>query len=195
VRGERLVFEGVSFALGAGEALVLRGPNGSGKTTLLRLLAGLLRREAGTLAWRGREVSEEPEEWRAALCFVGHAEAVKPLLTVSENVAFWARVAGAGDARVAGALERFGLGALAEVPARFLSAGQRRRTGIARLLAAPAPVWLLDEPTVSLDTDSVATLAAVMAEHRADGGLVVAAAHGELGLERARTLAFAGAAA
>ena len=188
MRGERLVFENVSFAVAQGEALVLRGPNGSGKTSFLRLVAGLLRRDAGDLTWRGADVSDDPETWRANLCFVGHLDGIKPLFTVAENVAFWARLAGASDVRVGEALDRFGLAALSDVPARFLSAGQRRRVGLARLVAAPAPVWLLDEPTVSLDAESVANLAAVMKEHRAAGGLVIAATHAELNLDDAKTL-------
>ena len=190
VRGERLVFEALSFVLAQGEAMVLRGPNGSGKTSFLRLVAGLLRREAGALTWRGRDVADDPEAWRADLCFVGHLDAIKPLFTVAENVTFWARIAGAGEFRVGEALERFGLGDLSDVPARFLSAGQRRRVGLARLVAAPAPVWLLDEPTVSLDAATVSTLTGVMKEHRAAGGLVIAATHADLDLADAKTLAF-----
>lgn len=188
VRGERLVFDNVSFSVAQGEALILRGPNGSGKTTFLRMVAGLLRREAGALTWRGEDVSDDPEAWRANLCFVGHLDGVKPLFTVTENVAFWSRLAGADNTRIGDALDRFGLGALSDVPARFLSAGQRRRVGLARLVAAPVPIWLLDEPTVSLDAESVTSLAGVMKEHRAAGGLVIAATHAELNLDDAKTL-------
>lgn len=188
MRGERLVFEDVSFSVAQGEALVLRGPNGSGKTSFLRLVSGLLRREAGELTWRGTDVREDPEAWRADLCFAGHLDGIKPLFTVTENVSFWARLAGKGELRVGEALERFGLADLSDVPARFLSAGQRRRVGLARLVAAPVPVWLLDEPTVSLDADSVSTLAGVMKEHRAAGGLIVAATHADLELDGPKTL-------
>ncbi len=189
MRGERLVFEDISFSIKQGEALVLRGPNGSGKTTFLRLIAGLLRREAGHLSWRGTDVAEDPEAWRAELCFVGHLDGIKSLFTVAENVSFWARLAGKGDLRIGEALDRFGLADLSDVPARFLSAGQRRRVGLARLVAAPVPVWLLDEPTVSLDVESVATLAGVMKEHRAAGGLIIAATHADLNLDDVKTLA------
>ncbi len=172
-----------------GGALVVRGANGSGKTSLLRLLAGLLPPAAGSVLWSGRDVRADRESWGRAMRYVGHRDAVKPLLTVAENVAFQARMAGGGGAlRVGAALEAFGLAALADAPARFLSAGQRRRTALARLLAAPAPVWLLDEPEAGLDSAAAAALAAVMAEHRAAGGVVVAAAHGEPGLAGAETL-------
>lgn len=168
----------------------MRGANGSGKTSLLRLLAGLLPPAAGSVLWSGRDVRADREDWGRAMRYVGHRDAVKPLLTVAENVAFQARMAGGdgGALRVGAALEAFGLAALADAPARFLSAGQRRRTALARLLAAPAPVWLLDEPEAGLDSAAAAALAAVMAEHRAGGGVVVAAAHGELGLAAAETL-------
>ncbi|MDP6952875.1 MAG: heme ABC exporter ATP-binding protein CcmA, partial [Alphaproteobacteria bacterium] len=174
-RGERLVFAGLSFALGPGEALVLRGPNGSGKSSLLRLLAGLLRREAGSLRWQGQDVDADREAWRAAFAFAGHADGIKPPLTVRENVAFWAEMAGSGTDRVAEALERFAITPLAEVPVRFLSAGQKRRTGLARLVAAPRTIWLLDEPSVGLDAAATTSLAALMAEHRAGGGMIIAA--------------------
>jgi len=190
-RGERLVFAGLSFSLGPGEALVLRGPNGSGKSSLLRLLAGLLRREAGSLHWQDHDVNEDREAWRAAFAFAGHADGIKPPLTVRENVAFWAEMAGCGTDRVDEALARFAITPLAEVPVRFLSAGQRRRTGLARLVAAPRTVWLLDEPSVGLDAAATTSLATLMAEHRAAGGMVIAATHIELGLEDAAELVLA----
>ena len=184
------MFAGLSFSLGPGEALVLRGPNGSGKSSLLRLLAGLLRREAGSLHWQDHDVNEDREAWRAAFAFAGHADGIKPPLTVRENVAFWAEMAGCGTDRVDEALARFAITPLAEVPVRFLSAGQRRRTGLARLVAAPRTVWLLDEPSVGLDA-AATSLATLMAEHRAAGGMVIAATHIELGLEDAAELVLA----
>lgn len=188
VRGERGVFAGLDFRLGAGDALILSGPNGSGKSSLLRVMAGLLPPAAGTLVWAERPVDEAPELHRARLHYLGDRDALKPVLSVRENLAFWAGLRGGHD-RVAGALERLGLGRLADLPARLLSAGQRRRLALARLLAAPAPLWLLDEPGVGLDTAGLETLTALVAEHRAAGGRVAVATHQALDLPGAAVLA------
>ncbi|MCH8154165.1 MAG: heme ABC exporter ATP-binding protein CcmA [Proteobacteria bacterium] len=158
VRGERRVFEGLSFALAAGGLLVLTGPNGSGKSSLLRIMAGLLRPAAGALLWDGTPVRDDPDAQAARLQYLGHLDAVKPVLSAAENLMFWAALHGGGAAEVTRALDGFDLGALAEVPGRMLSAGQKRRVALARLLAAPAEVWLLDEPTVGLDAASLARL-------------------------------------
>ena len=186
-RGGRLVFENLSFQVEPGGALLLRGPNGSGKSSLLRLIAGLLRRQAGSLTWQGREVAEEPDDFAKVLHYIGHLDGVKSAFTVAENLAFWCRLFGEAEGLAAG-LACFDLAALAEVPAQFLSAGQRRRLGLARLPAIPRTLWLLDEPSVSLDSASVAELAALIAEHRAGGGMVIAATHVDLGLAAADTL-------
>jgi len=178
VRGERRVFEGLSFALAAGGLLVLTGPNGSGKSSLLRIMAGLLRPVAGALLWDGAPVADDPDAQAARLQYLGHLDAVKPVLSAAENLMFWAALHGGGAAEVTRALDGFGLGALTEVPGGMLSAGQKRRVALARLLAAPAEVWLLDEPTVGLDTASLARLTGAIAAHRAGGGRVVVATHG-----------------
>jgi len=188
VRGERLVFTGLDFALGPGEALILAGRNGTGKTTLLRLMAGLAPCQAGRLGWDDGPVRDEPERHAARLHYVGHLDAVKPALTVWENLEFWARLRGSDGAGARTALARLGLDGLALVPARYLSAGQRHRLSLARLLAAPAVLWLLDEPTVALDGDSIAALMAALAEHRAGGGMVVIATNVDLGDIEAATL-------
>ncbi len=190
VRGERVVFTHLNFRLSSGEALFLLGPNGSGKSSLLRLLAGLLKPAAGQLAWDGRPVSEDREGHAARIHYVGHHDAIKPVLSVLENLRFWARLHApeAGDARAQAALERFGLWHLREVPGKLLSAGQKRRLNLARLLAAEAPVWLLDEPSVALDRASVKTLEAVIAEHRAHGGMVVLSTHADIDLPEAGRL-------
>lgn len=169
-RGGVPVLAGVSFRLRGGEAALLRGPNGSGKTTLLRTLAGLQPPMAG-------EVSVPPEE----VAYAAHADGLKPTLTVAENLAFWAAIYGTGDTR--GAMERFRLAELARRPAGALSAGQKRRLGLARLLVTGRKVWLLDEPTVSLDVASVALFADAVRAHLAEGGIALIATHIDLGLE------------
>ncbi len=185
-RGERLVFAGLSFLLAPGDVLLLTGPNGSGKSSLLRLMAGLGRPEAGTLSWDGAALADDPAAHRARLHFIGHQEAVKPVLTVAETLAFWAGMRGGGD--VAAALARFRLAALADWPCRMLSAGQRRRLALARLVASPAPLWLLDEPTTGLDADAVADLLEAIAAHRAAGGRVALSTHTALPLTAATAL-------
>lgn len=186
IRGERLVFSGLSFRLSAGGALRLRGPNGSGKSSLLRLAAGLARPSAGLIAWNGGDVAADRSGHRARLAYVGHADAVKPALTAAENLAFWAGLRGGGD--VQDALHRLGLGGHAHVAGRFLSSGERRRLALALLAACRAALWLLDEPAVGLDSASVAVLEAMIAEHRRGGGMVALSTHTEMNLGRAETL-------
>ncbi|MEE8187917.1 MAG: heme ABC exporter ATP-binding protein CcmA [Kiloniellales bacterium] len=188
VRGERRVFEGLDFALPAGGALLLTGPNGSGKSSLLRLMAGLLRPAGGALLWDGKPVNQGPEAQRGRLGYLGHLDAVKPILTAEENLSFWAALGGGGAGEVARALEAFALEPLRDVPGRMLSAGQKRRVALARLIAVPAGLWLLDEPTVGLDAESVERLAQAAAAQRADGGRVVAATHIGLDLPGAEEL-------
>jgi heme exporter protein A len=188
VRGERRVFAGLHFAISSGGLLVLTGANGSGKSSLLRIMAGLLRPAGGGLTWDGAPVADDPEAQAARLHYLGHLDAVKPVLTVAENLTFWAALHGGADAEVAAALAAFDLTALAEVPGGMLSAGQKRRVALARLLAVPAEIWLLDEPTIGLDTPSLARLGAAIADHRATGGRVVAATHARLDAEGAETL-------
>jgi heme exporter protein A len=188
VRGGRRVFAGLSFSLAPGEVLVLRGPNGSGKSSLLRLLAGFLAPAGGELLWAGAKVAEDAAAHRLRLHYVGHAEALKGALTARENLAFAAALSGARGAEVAGALEGFDLLALAEVPVRFLSAGQKRRVALARLLAGLRPLWLLDEPGGGLDAASRRRLEQALARHRQGGGLAVLATHGDIAVEDALVL-------
>ena len=190
LRGHRLVFAGLGFALAPGGALVLAGPNGSGKSSLLRLLALLLPPWRGEIRWGGHGVAEEGDAYRARLRYVGHADGVKPVLTCHESLSFWAALDGLPDParRAAAALEGAGLGALAAVPGRYLSAGQKRRLALARLLLAPVPLWLLDEPANGLDAAGLNGLEGALAAHRAAGGMVVVATHTPLALPGAATL-------
>lgn len=176
-RGGRNVVDGLSLRLDSGAALVLTGPNGSGKSTLLRALAGYLRPASGSVRISGAGDDREPSE----VChFVGHLDGIKTHLTAAENLSFWATYLGGSmdlAARVEGALQRFALDPLADIPAGYLSAGQKRRLALARLVAAERPLWLLDEPTVSLDASSVEVLIAAINAHLAAGGMAVIATH------------------
>lgn len=174
-RGGLPVLEGLTFDLAPGQALVLRGPNGIGKTTLLRSLAGLQPPLAGS-------ISAPPE----SVAYAGHADGIKATLSVTENLRFWAEVHGGRD--IAPALAALDLVALAHRPAGALSAGQKRRLGLARLLVAGRPLWMLDEPTVSLDAASVGLFAAVVRAHLAAGGAALIATHIDLGLSEAAVL-------
>jgi heme exporter protein A len=188
-RGLRDVFRGVAFDLAAGDALVLTGPNGSGKSSLLRVLAGLTPAAAGQVLWSGKGVGEDPDGHRARLSYLGHADAVKPALTAAENLAFWIALGGAeAPGRRDRALERFGLARLADMPARYLSAGQRRRLSLARVAALPRALWLLDEPSVGLDEQAQGALVAAVEEHRQAGGIAVVSTHAPLALAGARSL-------
>jgi heme exporter protein A len=185
VRGEREVFRDLSFQVGAGEMLTLVGPNGSGKSSLLRQIAGLLDITSGEIVVEGS--SDDLSVADLAL-YAGHLDAVKAALSVEENLGFWAQFYGVSSQEIATALEAFSLGHLGHLPAGVLSAGQKRRLGLARLVLIDRPLWLLDEPTVSLDTDSISALGGLMQRHLGTGGIVVTATHVDLGVEGARLL-------
>jgi heme exporter protein A len=187
-RGERLVFEALDFSVAPGGALLLTGPNGSGKSSLLRLMAGLTPPLAGALAWDRAAVAGDLGAHRARVHFIGHQDALKPVLTVAETLAFSAALREVSGDRVAPALEAFHLTPLADWPCRVLSAGQRRRLALARLLASPAPLWLLDEPTSGLDDASTRDLLAAIGEHRGSGGMVVIATHQQPPIPSSETL-------
>jgi heme exporter protein A len=172
-RGGRLLFQGLSFALSPGEALRISGPNGAGKTSLLRLIAGLIPPAAGRAALEGLD-----GPLGEAAHFFSHHDAVKGTLTVAENLGFWRAVLGGGGAAIESALAVLGLGDLSGLPARVLSAGQRRRLALARLLVVPRPLWLLDEPAANLDAAGQATLARLINDHLTSGGIAAVAAHG-----------------
>ena len=190
-RGGRVLFSGLSFKAGAGEAVTLTGPNGVGKTTLLRALAGFCPITAGSVVLTDQAGDER--EMAANCHFIGHANALKSALTVNENAFFWARYLGQNTTKVERVLQRFALAELTHIPAGYLSAGQKRRLALSRLMLAERPVWLLDEPTVSLDAASTAMLASVVNDHVAAGGIVIAATHIPLGLASPNELRLAAA--
>lgn len=190
VRGGRVVFAGLHFEAAAGEVLAVTGANGSGKTSLLRMIAGLLIPAEGVVALDGADAELTlPEQAH----YLGHRDALKPALSVTENLTFWRGFLG-GETHDAGpSLAAVGLDHAANLPAAYLSAGQRRRLSLARLLVVRRPVWLLDEPTAALDAAGQELFAGLMRDHIARGGLIVAATHGPLGIET-RELPIGGAA-
>jgi len=184
-RGGRDVFAGLGFAVGAGEILAITGRNGAGKSSLLRTIVGLVRITRGSLTLEGGD----PELTIAEQAhYLGHQDALKPSLSVGENLRFWAGFLGHKAADTVAALGAVGLDPLADLPAAYLSAGQRRRLSIARLIAVKRPIWLLDEPMSTLDAAAQERLAGLMRTHLAEGGLVLAATHGPLGLAATREL-------
>ncbi len=177
-----MVFTGLDFAVPAGGALLLTGPNGSGKSSLLRLMAGLIRPYSGRLEHDGVRLGDDRALHRELVAYLGHQDAVKPMLTVGESTRFWAGMRGRQD-KAEAAMAAMGLTELADLPGRFLSSGQRRRVALARVIATAPPLWLLDEPTVGLDRDSIAGLEAALAAHRgSEGGIVIAATHAPIAL-------------
>jgi heme exporter protein A len=184
-RGGRDVFSGLGFAVASGEALTITGRNGAGKSSLLRTIIGLARIAHGRIVLEGGDpeltVAEQAH-------YLGHQDALKPSLTARENLSFWAGFLGAGGADIHPALDAVGLKELADLPAAYLSAGQRRRLSIARLLAVKRPLWLLDEPTSTLDASAQERLAGFMHAHLKEGGIILAATHATLGLSGAKEL-------
>ena len=180
VRGGREVFSGLDFEAGAGEVLAVTGRNGAGKTSLLRLIAGLLIPAAGSIALDGGDAELTIAEQAH---YLGHRDALKPALSAGENLSFWREFLGGEVSDTAESLRAVGLDHAVHLPAAFLSAGQRRRLSLARLLAVRRPLWLMDEPNAALDTAGQGLLAGLMREHLARGGLIVAATHGSLGLD------------
>lgn len=189
-RGGEPIFSGVSFLLVPHGSLVITGPNGAGKSTLLRVLAGLLPFAAGTIAWEGGG-----DEWptlAGSTHYLGHLNAMKPALTVAENLGFWRAFHGSHRVSVAEALDKVGLSGIGHLPFGYLSTGQKRRASIAKLLVSHRPLWLLDEPTAGLDRASEARFAELMEEQLAGGGMIIAATHLPLGLSGAKTLEMSG---
>lgn len=179
-RGGRQLFEGVSFALDGGDALLVSGPNGVGKSSLIRIAAGLLAPSAGRV------------EGNAALAYLGETHALDPERRLIDALGFWMRIDGGSGSDLTAGLAEAGLAHIAEVPVRFLSTGQRRRAALVPLIAGPAPIWLLDEPASGLDVAAVELLGAIIARHRARGGAVLVATHQPIAIPDARTLILGG---
>ena len=211
MRGGRPVFSGVEFSLASGELLALTGPNGAGKSSLLRLLAGLLDpaggsmrlfSAAGSVGNEGEAAPQDDGQTDDLIHYFGHLDGLKSGFTLQENLTFWRALYGTGEPGMAisigDAVTQVGLGHMRDLPVSIFSAGQRRRAGLARLLTAPRPVWLLDEPTAALDSDGEAMLGGLMEAHLADSGMIVAATHLVLPVAATQTLdmtpAMAGAA-
>jgi heme exporter protein A len=184
-RGGRDVFAGVSFSVASGESLTIRGRNGAGKSSLLRMMAGLVRVAGGQVSLEGGDPELTLGEQAH---YLGHLDALKPSLSVEENLRFWSAFLGAAAADLDEPLRAVGLDSLSNLPAAYLSAGQRRRLSIARLLTVKRPLWLLDEPTSTLDAAAQVRLGEIMQAHLAGGGIILAATHGPLQLDGAREL-------
>lgn len=179
VRGERRLFEGVSFSLERGQWLHLEGENGSGKTSLLRIVCGLLHKEAGEIRWNGQPVAEVDDDYRSDLLYLGHAGAIKEELTALENLRIGAALGGRtlDEAAALAALRRLGLKGRENLPSRFLSQGQKRRVALARLLTSRTKLWVLDEPFVALDVRAVDLLCAIIGDHLRNGGMALFTSH------------------
>jgi heme exporter protein A len=185
-RGGRLVFEMVNLVAGAGDLITVVGHNGAGKSSLLRVVAGLLPKQKGAVRLEGGDGERSLAEH---LHYCGHADALKPSLSVRENLGFWRDYFGDAQRSVEEGLDLFAIEHLADLPAAYLSAGQRRRLSLCRLFVSRRPVWLLDEPTAALDAATQQRLAALMQAHLSNGGIILAATHGDLGLTPSQTLA------
>ncbi|MCC9620695.1 heme ABC exporter ATP-binding protein CcmA [Thalassospira sp. MA62] len=190
LRGERLVFGGLSFGAAPGDAVMLRGRNGAGKSSLLRLMAGLLPPRTGQICWQGEDIRADRNAHHARLHYLGHQDAVKPVLSVRDNLRLWGQLRGIADfdGDIDHALSALGISHLSRTAGRYLSSGQKRRTALARILIGKTDLWLLDEPTVGLDRESCAELARLIADFRANGGIVIYSTHIDLDVAAPRIL-------
>ncbi|NOR63862.1 MAG: heme ABC exporter ATP-binding protein CcmA [Rhodobacteraceae bacterium] len=183
-RGGRTIFSDLSLKIAPGEAVLLRGPNGAGKSTLLRVIAGLIPSQYGEVSLNGI-ASTNRDDFQNQITYAGHLDAIKPQLTVAENLHFWAQLFNSENLEQT--MDDFRLAEIADRPAHACSAGQKRRLGLARIAVTSRPLWLLDEPTVSLDTETTARFAATIDAHCAAGGIAFIATHIDLGLKAPRT--------
>ncbi|MBX2831834.1 MAG: heme ABC exporter ATP-binding protein CcmA [Rhodospirillales bacterium] len=190
LRGERLVFGGLSFAAKSGDAIMLRGRNGAGKSSLLRVMAGLLAPRSGALCWNGENIADDRAAHQSRLQYLGHQDAIKPVLSVRDNLRLWGQLRGVSqlDAVIDAALHALDIHHLARITGRYLSSGQKRRTALARILIGQSDLWLLDEPTVGLDRESCAELSQLIADFRATGGIVIYSTHIDLDVKNPNIL-------
>ena len=187
VRGNKCIFSELSFSVSSGEALILKGANGTGKSSLLRLMTGILTPKKGKIKWNNENILESKDEHNARFHFVGHLNPIKPTLTVYENIFFWSHLQ-PKPKKINYALEIFGISHLRNVSAQFLSAGQIRLTNLAKIVATPADIWLLDEPTSSLDKYALKKLDQILKDHQRDGGIVVASTHTNINIKNVKEL-------
>ncbi|MBL4725261.1 MAG: heme ABC exporter ATP-binding protein CcmA [Rhizobiaceae bacterium] len=183
IRGEQTIFSNVSFQLEAGDLLLVTGTNGSGKSTLLRVIAGLLPNFSGKI-----EFSGDDKPLQEQCHYLGHQNSLKPSMSVGENLEFWQKYCSSPDITIDGALEKVNLAGIQDIPAGYLSAGQKRRIAIARLLVTKRPIWLVDEPTAALDANSEKMFAKILQAHLDTGGIAIAATHQPLGMKTAQKL-------
>ncbi|MEH6403303.1 MAG: heme ABC exporter ATP-binding protein CcmA [Sneathiella sp.] len=186
IRQDRVIFTDLGFSLKAGEILWVQGKNGAGKSSLLRMIAGLLKPASGEIQWQGTSVTEDPDGYQNQFQYIGHQEALKPVLSARENLQFWADYSGNRD--VSAALTQFELEKIADSPVGIMSAGQKKRTNLARLISSPAPLWILDEPVSSLDTHYINLFKQQLEKHVAVGGMALLATHQDLNLAGSRKL-------
>ncbi|MDG4717585.1 MULTISPECIES: heme ABC exporter ATP-binding protein CcmA [Thalassospira] len=190
LRGERLVFGGLSFAAKSGDAVMLRGRNGAGKSSLLRVMAGLLSPRSGQVCWDGESIADDRIAHHARLHYLGHPDAVKPVLSVRDNLRLWGQLRGVQNIEheIDAALDVLDIHHLARVSGRYLSSGQKRRTALARILMGQSDLWLLDEPTVGLDRESCGEVSRMIADFRARGGIVIYSTHIDLEVDNPTVL-------
>ncbi|WP_169566243.1 heme ABC exporter ATP-binding protein CcmA [Sneathiella limimaris] len=179
IRQERCIFQGVDFSLSPGRVLWVKGPNGSGKSSLLRVLACLLKPASGEFLWNGKSVGDDPMEYQREFSYIGHQDALKGSFSPRENLSFWSKYRGSSD--VAEAITTFELDKIADYPTQNLSAGQKKRSNLARLLISNTPLWILDEPISSLDSHYIDLFRSVLKKHIAAKGMAVLATHQDLG--------------